>query len=74
MEVLGHDRNTLGVDCAKVGVLEESNKVGFGGFLESKHCLALESDILLELSCNFSNEPLEGEFPDEKVSLNYQAL
>ena len=33
LNVLGHDGDTLGVDGAQVGVLEEANKVGLGGFL-----------------------------------------
>lgn len=33
LDVLGHDGDPLGVNCAQVGVLEQSNQVGLAGFL-----------------------------------------
>ena len=36
LHVLGHDGDTLGVDSAQVGVLEEADHVGLGGLLESE--------------------------------------
>merc|ERR1711874_849557 len=35
LDVLGHDGDTLGVDCAQVGILEQTNEVGLGCFLKS---------------------------------------
>ena len=35
LDVLGHDGDPLGVDGAEVGVLEEGDEVGLGGFLQS---------------------------------------
>ncbi len=32
----------------------------------------MESDLLLELSCNLTNQSLEGELPDQQVGLNKQ--
>ena len=34
LDVLGHDGDALGVDGAQVGVFEESDQVGLGGFLK----------------------------------------
>jgi len=34
LDVLGHDGNTLGVDGAEVGVLEDRGEVGFRGLLQ----------------------------------------
>ena len=34
LDVLGHDGDTLGVDGAQVGVLEETDQVGLGCFLQ----------------------------------------
>ena len=34
LDVLGHDGDTLGVDCAQVGILEQTNEVGLGCFLK----------------------------------------
>ena len=36
LDVLGHDGDTLGVDGAQVGVLEETDQVSLGGFLKNK--------------------------------------
>ena len=33
LDVLGHDSDTLGVDGAQVGVLEQTDQVGLAGFL-----------------------------------------
>ena len=35
LDILGHDGDTLGVDSAQVGVLEEPDEVGFASLLES---------------------------------------
>ena len=56
------------MDGAEVGVFEESNHVGLGGFLESEDGRALESQVILELRGNFSDKSLEGKFPDEELS------
>ena len=34
LHVLGHDGDTLGMDGAEVGVLEDTDDEGLGGFLE----------------------------------------
>ncbi len=74
MEVLSHNGNTLGMDCAKVGILEEPNQIGLGRLLESEHGLTLEPNVLLEFHGDFPYESLEGELSDEKVGLSYKAL
>jgi len=33
LDVLWHDRNSLGVDCAQVGVFEETDEVALASFL-----------------------------------------
>jgi len=49
LDVLWHDGNTFGVDGSEVGVFEESNEVGLGGFLEGENGGALETEVVLEL-------------------------
>jgi len=68
LHVLGHDGDSLCVDGAEVGVLEETNEVSLGCFLKSEDGGGLESKIVLELRSNLSDESLEGELPDEEVS------
>jgi hypothetical protein len=72
LQVLAHDGHSLGMDGAKVGVLKERDQVGLGRLLKGKHGLALEPDLLLELSGDLADEALEGELADEQVGLNKQ--
>ena len=60
--------DALGMDGAKVGVLEESDHVSLSGLLESEDGGGLESKISLEIVGNFSDESLEGEFSNEELS------
>tara|TARA_Y100001956_G_C4099500_1_gene176926 strand:- start:516 stop:911 length:396 start_codon:yes stop_codon:yes gene_type:complete len=68
LDVLWHDGDTLGVDSAQVGVLEETDQVGFAGFLQGQDSRALESQISLEVLSDFTYETLEWQFPDEELS------
>ena len=68
MNVLGHDGNTLGMDGAQVGVLEEANKVCLSSLLQSKDGRALESQVGLEVLGNLTNQPLERKLADEELS------
>ena len=56
------------MDGAEVGVLEETNEVGFRGFLESHDSGGLESEVVVETTSNLSDESLEWELPEEEVS------
>ena len=67
LDILGHDGDTLGVDSAQVGVLEEPDEVGLASLLESHDGGALESQVGLEVLCDLTYQTLEGEFPDEKL-------
>lgn len=50
LDVLGLDGDTLGVDGAEVGVLEERDEVGLNGLLESADGGRLEAKILASVS------------------------
>ncbi|KAL7429413.1 hypothetical protein ACHAXH_001792 [Discostella pseudostelligera] len=67
LNVLGHDGDTLGMDGAQVGVLEEANKVGLSSLLKGKDGRALESKITLEVLGDLTHETLEGKLADEQV-------
>jgi len=56
------------VDGAEVGVFEETDHVGLGGFLEGEDGGRLESKVVLEVSGDISDESLEGELADEELS------
>jgi histone H3 len=59
VEILGHNCDTLGVDCAQVGIFEETDEVGLSGFLESLDCRALESEFRTVFVCDLTNKSLE---------------
>ena len=68
LDVLWHDGDTLGVDRAQVGVLEKADQISFACLLESQHGGALETQISLEVLCDFTYKSLEWQFPDEELS------
>ena len=68
LDVLGHDGDPLGVDCAQVGVLEETNQVGLTGLLEGHDSGALEPEVSLEVLGDLTNQALEGQLADEELS------
>ena len=68
LHVLGHDGDTLGVDGAEVGVLEEADHVSLRGLLEGKDGRALETELVAVLAGDLTDETLEGELADEELS------
>ena len=68
LDVLGHDCDSLGVDGAQVGVLEESDQVCLGGLLEGHDGRRLEAEIGLEVLGDLTDKSLEGQLADEQLS------
>lgn len=64
----GLDGDTLGVDGTQVGILEEGDKVGLNGLLESANGRGLEAEVGLEVLGNLTDETLERELADQKLS------
>lgn len=62
------DGDTLSVDGAQVGVLEERDEVGLNGLLESADGGRLEAEIRLEVLGDLTDETLEGKLSDEELS------
>ena len=67
MDVLGLDSDTLGVDGAQVGVLEEGDEVGLDRLLESADGGGLEAEVRLEVLCDLTNKALERQLADEEL-------
>ena len=67
LHVLGHDGNSLGVDGAEVGILEEGDEVRLDGLLESADGTALETEVRLEVLSDLTNKSLEGKLADEEL-------
>ena len=55
------------MDSAEVGVFEETDEVGFGGFLERHDGGGLESEILHPVLGDLADESLEGKLSDQKL-------
>ena len=68
LDVLGHDGDTLGVDGAQVGVLKQTDEVSLAGLLEGHDGRALEAEVSLEVLGNLTDQALEGQLADEKLS------
>lgn len=66
LDVFALDGDTLGVDCAKIGILKEGDKVGLNGLLERTDGGRLEAEIGLEVLCDLANQALEGKLSDEE--------
>jgi hypothetical protein len=61
------DGDTLGVDGAEVGVLEERDEVSLNGLLESADGRRLEAEIRLEVLGDLTDETLEGQLADQEL-------
>ena len=68
VDVLGHDGDTLGVDGAQVGVLEQTDDVGLSGLLKGEDGGGLEAEVALEVLGDLTNEALEGKLSEEELS------
>merc|ERR1712013_570980 len=67
LHVLRHDGNSLGVDSAEVGVLEESDHVSLSGLLESEDGGGLETEVSLEIGGDLTDKSLERKLADEEL-------
>jgi len=56
------------MDGGQVGVLEEGDEVSLAGFLKGHHSRGLETKVGLEVLSDFSDEPLERQLADQKLS------
>merc|ERR1719438_78065 len=56
------------MDGAKVGVLEEPNKVGLRSLLESHDSRGLEAKVCLEILGDLPHQALEWQLADEELS------
>lgn len=76
LDVLGLDGDTLGVNGAQVGVLEEGDEVGLDGLLKGADGRGLEAEVALEVLSNLTNLSSVSIIPaDVGVMINaYQAL
>lgn len=53
---------------AQVGVLEQRDQVSLNGLLQSTDGRRLEAEVRLEVLSNFTNQTLERQLADQKLS------
>jgi hypothetical protein len=68
LNVLGHDGHALRVNGAQVGVLEQTDQVGFSSLLEGSDGGRLKAEIGLEVLSNLTNQALEGQLAEQQLS------
>ena len=66
LDVLGHDGDTLGVDGAQVGVLEQADQVGLAASCRARGG-ALEAQVGLEVLGDLADQTLEGQLADQQL-------
>ena len=67
LDVLGHNGDSLGVNCAQVSVLKEPDQVSLTCFLQGHDGRALETQIGFEVLSDLPHQALEGKFADEQL-------
>jgi len=67
LNVLALNCDSLGVDRAKICVLEQRNEVCLNRLLESTDGRRLEAKVRLEVLGDLTNKTLEGELSDEEL-------
>ena len=67
LNIFRHDCDALGVNCAQVRVLKQSNEVGFSSLLKSKDSRRLEAKIRLEVLGYFANKTLKRSLANKKI-------
>jgi len=67
LDVLGHDGDTLGVNGAQIRVLKQTHEVGLARLLQRHHRGTLESQVGLEILCDFTDETLKRQLANEQL-------
>jgi hypothetical protein len=67
LDILWHDGDSLSVDCAKIGILEETDEISLARLLQGHHRRALESEVRLEVLGNLPHQSLERQLPDQQL-------
>jgi hypothetical protein len=68
VDITSHNGDTLAVDGTEIDILEERDEVCLGSLLEGSNSGALETEVSLAVLSNLTNETLEGELADQKLS------
>jgi hypothetical protein len=69
LNVLGEDGDSLGVDGAQVGVLEQADKISLGSLLKRRDGVGLEAQLGLEVLSDLANQPLERKLAEEEIRI-----
>ena len=67
LDVFRHDGDSLGVDGAQVRIFEKTDQVCLASLLQGHDGRALETQIGLEVLCDFTDQALEGQLADKQL-------
>lgn len=67
LNVFGHNSDSLGMNCTKIGVLENTHQISLRGLLKSGHSTTLEAKVSLEVLGDFPHQSLKWKLPDKKL-------
>jgi len=67
LEILGRDGDTLGVDRAQIGVLEQSHEIGLARALQRHDGVRLEPQVGLEVLRHLAHQTLKRELAAEEL-------
>ena len=68
LNILRHNGDSLGVDGAQVGVLEQTDQIGLARLLQSSDRRRLESQVGLEILRDLAHQSLKRQFSDQELS------
>jgi hypothetical protein len=68
LQVLQHHSHPVSMNRAELGIAEQAYQVALSCFLHSKESLGWESDVRVLRPRNLSDNSLEGQSRDEKVT------
>jgi hypothetical protein len=68
LHVFLHDGDSVGVNRAEIGILEESGQVTLSSFLKGEKGVGLEAQLTIDAVADGSHEPLEGGLGEKELS------
>ena len=68
LDVFGHDGDSLSVDGTQISIFKQTHQVHFASLLQRADGGTLEPQVGFEILGDLPHQPLERQFPDQKLS------
>lgn len=69
IHVLWENGNALGMNGAKIGILEEPDQIGLGRILQREKCITIKAQIALEHLCDFTDKTNKWDFAQQQIRI-----